>query len=217
MSKSKEEVSEELDLFREYRRTGDIEIRNKLIEDNVKYTTYISKTYMGKYQIDKSDLVSIATLGLMKAVDTYDPDRNITFGTYAFYCIRNELNMEIRKERKRRGYVMIPLEDSFVVKKEGDLYSIADSIPSKDNVEEDGIARVTVEELTALMDKVLNKKEKFVMIRRFLGEDILPQKEVAEELGVSRCYVSKLESSAEKKLRECLELSVLEKEDILKK
>lgn len=217
MKKSKEKIVEDLELFRQYRESGDIEIRNKIIERNIPYAIYISKTYIGKYPIEGEDLISIATFGLIKAVDGYNPHKGVPFENFAFYCMRNELNMEIKKVKRRMNVDTVSFETSFINKKDGHSYAIADRFPSECDVEKDGINRAVVGELLDLAKKVLTEKEWRVIKSRFLREDFFNQREVSDELGICQSQISRLETSATKKLRENYDLFNAETGGFVKK
>lgn len=216
MRKSKEMIEEDLDLFMQYKETGDIEIRNKIVERNIPYAGYISRTYVGRYPIDREDLVSIATFGLIKAVDGYNPNKGIPFENFAFYCMRNELNMEIKKVKRRMLADVVSLDMAFVNRKDGHAYSPMDRLPAKCDVEKDGLDRAISKELLDIAEKVLTKQELRVIKSRFWEEDYLNQGEVAEQLGVTQSRISRIETSATKKLRENYDLFNTEKGEFIK-
>lgn len=180
---------------------GDLEARNKLIEHNLRLVAHIVKKY-NNLERDMDDLISIGTIGLIKAVNTYDESKGNRLVTYASRCIENELLMLLRKEKKCAREVS--LYEPIGVDKEGNEISLLDII----HCEDDNILNLLVyssnvkrlyEELTALPDV----RERQVLILRYglYGGEELPQREVAKLLGISRSYVSRIEKRALEHLR----------------
>lgn len=180
---------------------GDLEARNKLVEHNLRLVAHIVKKY-NNLERDMDDLISIGTIGLIKAVNTYDESKGNRLVTYASRCIENELLMLLRKEKKCAREVS--LYEPIGVDKEGNEISLLDII----HCEDDNILNLLVyssnvkrlyEELTALPDL----RERQVLILRYglYGGEELPQREVAKLLGISRSYVSRIEKRALEHLR----------------
>lgn len=180
---------------------GDLEARNKLVEHNLRLVAHIVKKY-NNLERDMDDLISIGTIGLIKAVNTYDAAKGNRLVTYASRCIENELLMLLRKEKKCSREVS--LYEPIGVDKEGNEISLLDII----HCEDDNILNLLVyssnvkrlyEELVALPDL----REKQVLILRYglYGGEELPQREVAKILGISRSYVSRIEKRALEHLR----------------
>lgn len=180
---------------------GDLEARNKLVEHNLRLVAHIVKKY-NNLERDLDDLISIGTIGLIKAINTYDPSKGNRLVTYASRCIENELLMLLRKEKKSAKEVS--LQEPIGVDKEGNEISLIDII----HCEDDNILNLLVyssnvkklyEELSALPDQ----RERQVLILRYglYGGEELPQREVAKLLGISRSYVSRIEKRALEHLR----------------
>lgn len=180
---------------------GDLEARNKLVEHNLRLVAHIVKKY-NNLERDMDDLISIGTIGLIKAVNTYDESKGNRLVTYASRCIENELLMLLRKEKKCAREVS--LYEPIGVDKEGNEISLLDII----HCEDDNILNLLVyssnvkrlyEELIALPDV----RERQVLILRYglYGGEELPQREVAKLLGISRSYVSRIEKRALEHLR----------------
>lgn len=167
---------------------GDLEARNTLIEHNMRLVAHIIKKYYTQ-SVDQDDLISIGTIGLIKAVDTFDPSRASKFSSYASRCIENELRMELRRTRREGAQVSLqePLEG-------GGQLTLADTLPDPAVMEDDCERRVEAERLRRLI-RTLPERERCLITWRY-GLDGAPprtQQQVAARLGVSRSYVSRLE------------------------
>ena len=181
---------------------GNLEAKHILIERNLRLISHIIK----KYQLTEDqteDLISIGTIGLIKAVTTYDPSKNSKLGTYAARCIENEILMFFRSKKKISKDVS--LYEPIGTDHEGNEIQIFDVIESK---EKDLPAQVSLkDEINLLYEKVesiLSPRERLVLKLRYglYNEEEYTQREIAEELGISRSYVSRIEKSAIEKLRE---------------
>lgn len=191
--------SEELETLEDLH-NGSIEARNKLIEHNLRLVVYVAKRYENNlYNLE--DLVSIGTLGLIKAISTFKCDKNIKLATYASRCIENEILMYLRKKARLKGEVSIdePLNRDY----DGNELLLSDVLTVDDHKiiddmydEEQKIA------LQAALGK-LKPREREILAMRFGldGHDELTQKEVAEALGISQSYISRLEKKILKKLK----------------
>ena len=179
---------------------GDIMAKDKLIEHNLRLVVFLAKKYENT-GVDLEDLVSIGTIGLIKAINTYSMDKQIKLATYASRCIDNEILMYLRKNKKVR--TEISLEDSLSYDAEGNELHLEDIIGTdKDiitkNIEEDNDKKLMMEEI-----EKLNKRDKEIMTMRYglLGQEEKTQKEVAELLGISQSYISRIEKKVIKRLR----------------
>ncbi len=179
---------------------GDIMAKDKLIEHNLRLVVFLAKKYENT-QVDLEDLVSIGTIGLIKAINTYSMDKQIKLATYASRCIDNEILMYLRKNKKVR--TEISLEESLSYDAEGNELHLEDIIGTdKDvvtkNIEEDNDKKIMLEEI----DK-LNKRDKEIMTMRYglMGQEEKTQKEVAEILGISQSYISRIEKKVIRRLR----------------
>ena len=173
--------------------------RSKLIEHNLRLVLYIAK----KFETPKTeleDLVSVGAIGLVKAVDSFKPDKNIKLATYASRCIENEILMHLRKVNKTLNEVS--LDEPLSVDDEGSELIIADILPSSnDNYQEVEFEDQKKFLLNTL--STLSPREKNIMVMRYglNGQDELTQKEVADLLNISQSYISRLEKKILKKLK----------------
>ena len=183
---------------------GDEEARNKLIEHNLRLVAHIVKKYFAS-SADQEDLISIGTVGLIKGVSTYRPDKNVRLATYASRCIENEVLMFFRSQRKSAQD--LSLSDQLESDREGNTLSIGDVLAEEDDMFE----RVSSEELRqqvrALVDAALDAREAEIIRARYGlgGGRPMTQRETAQRLGISRSYVSRIEKKALEKLRKALE------------
>lgn len=183
---------------------GDLEAKNTLIVKNLRLVAHIAKKYSNtNYSPD--DLISIGTIGLIKAINTYSSEKSTKLSTYASRCIENEILMFMRSEKKRKSEVS--LNEPIGTDKDGNELSFLDILGSDpDEIIEDIYLKIQVQNLMLSMSKVLTDREKLIIIKRYglLGCKPLPQRELAEELGISRSYVSRIEKKALEKLKSCL-------------
>ena len=179
---------------------GDILARNKLIEHNLRLVVFLAKKYEST-GYDLEDLVSIGSIGLIKGIETYKPDKNIKLATYASRCIANEILMYIRKNKKRK--TEISLEDSLTYDAEGNELHLEDILGTDENIIFNEFSK-KLDKNTLQKELVkLNKREKEIMTLRYgLNQtDEYTQKEVAEMLGISQSYISRIEKKIIKKLQ----------------
>lgn len=179
--------------------------RDILIERNLRLVAHISKKYSSNEK-EMEDLISIGTIGLIKAIDTFDRKKGIRLATYSSRCIENELLMNMRNSKKhsKEIYLYEPIGDD----KEGNELNLLDIIESTDDdivdlMElEDNIKRLYI-----YVDQVLDEREKEIIMLRYglMGGEEVTQREISGKLGISRSYVSRIEKKALKKLRECYE------------
>ncbi len=179
---------------------GDPEARRLLIEHNLRLVAHIAKKYTSPKR-EADDIISIGTVGLIKAVSTFNVTRGNTLATYAARCIENEILMSLRAEKKQAGEVS--LSEPIGKDKDGNEISLAEVLGSDP---EDIYRRVELsiagEQIRKLMETMLTEREQVVLELRYgLREGrVLPQREIAKILGISRSYVSRLEKKALKKL-----------------
>ena len=184
---------------------GSKEARDVLIERNLRLVAHIVKKYnSADREID--DLISIGTIGLIKAIDTFDPDKGIRLATYASRCIDNELLMMLRsgKRQAKEVYLYEPIGSD----KEGHEINLLDIIESSEaDIIEDIELQGNVKRLYELVNKVLSKREKQIIEMRYglNAQEEVTQREIASKIGISRSYVSRIEKKALKKLRENFE------------
>lgn len=180
---------------------GDPEAKNILIERNLRLVAHVVKKYQGLDE-DMDDLISIGTIGLIKAISTFDAKKSVRLSTYAARCIDNELLMMLRTKKKYAKEVS--LYEPIGTDKEGNEINLLDIMeaPSVDIIE-DYSTRQDVLHLLACLKKALSPKEYQVICRRYglFGEEELTQREIAQELSISRSYVSRIEKNALQKLK----------------
>ncbi|MEE0693749.1 MAG: RNA polymerase sporulation sigma factor SigK [Lachnospiraceae bacterium] len=183
-------------------REGDMEARNLLIEHNLRLVAHVAKKYQAPEQ-DTDDLISIGIIGLIKAVMTFDSEKNSRLGTYAARCIENELLMMLRSRKKLTREVS--MYEKIGVDQEGRELRLMDVLESEPvdvlgNLE----MQKNIRRLHACITQVLNDRELLVICERYglYGKKEKTQREIAADLGISRSYVSRLEKKALEKLRE---------------
>ena len=190
-------------IYLERLKDGDVEAKRVLVERNLRLVAHIVKKYSSNYQNSKEmdDLISIGTIGLIKAIDSFDTNKGIRLATYAAKCIDNEILMFFRNTKKTKGEVF--LQDPIGVDKEGNEICLIDILSSdSDSVLEAVETSLQVKELYKKMSDVLSPREKEIIQMRYglLDGDIKTQREIAGILGISRSYVSRIEKKALKKL-----------------
>lgn len=183
---------------------GDIEARNVLIERNLRLVAHIMKKYYAQ-ESDQEDLISIGTIGLIKAISTYRMDKNIKLATYASRCIENEILMHFRAKRKSSQDVS--LSDYIETGTDGNALSLIDVIREDDDLLEQVDARENARQLYRAVESCLTEQEKQVIVHRYGLYGCRPQRqrEVAQTLNISRSYVSRIEKRGLEKLRAMLE------------
>lgn len=192
-------ADEEQYYLEEYRKGND-DAKNILVERNLRLVAHIVKKYSNTgREID--DLISIGTIGLIKAIITFDDLKGTRLATYAARCIENEILMTIRAAKKTKTEVS--LHDPIGIDKEGNEISLIDILGSDTDIILDEVElKIQVKKLYQKMEKILKKREKTVIELRYgLSNGIVKtQREIAEMLGISRSYVSRIEKRAIKKL-----------------
>ena len=179
---------------------GDETAKDLLIERNLRLVAHIAKKYTASV-IPADDLISIGTIGLIKAVNTYSSHKSSKLATYAARCIENEILMSLRSARRLRTEVS--LSDPIGTDKEGNEINLNDVIGTDpDEILEDISLKIQTAKLFHAVNSILTDREKTVIIKRYgiMGEEPLPQREVAKVLNISRSYVSRIEKKALAKL-----------------
>ena len=178
---------------------GDKNSRDQLIEHNLRLVAHIAKKYESKY-IDMDDLISIGTIGLIKGVDTFSPDKKVRITTYCARCIENEILMYFRKNNKYSKDISI--NEAVGYDKDGNEIAIEDIIQVEDvDFCDDIELKDNIKLLYKYLD-VLTPREKKIIISRYglLNEEEKTQKNISKKLGISRSYVSRIEKRALTKL-----------------
>ncbi|HIW83726.1 MAG TPA: RNA polymerase sporulation sigma factor SigK [Candidatus Dorea gallistercoris] len=180
---------------------GDLEAKHILIERNLRLVAHIVKKYQS-YEEDTEDLLSIGTIGLIKAVVTFNPDKCVRLGTYAARCIENEILMHLRAKKKSSRE--ISLYEPIGTDREGNEIQLFDIIETEDDAHRKIELKDDVKTLYSRVESELSPRERLVLKMRYglYHEEEYTQREIAEILGISRSYVSRIEKSAIEKLRE---------------
>lgn len=188
-------------------RQGENEARELLITHNLRLVVYISRKFETS-GICLEDLISIGTIGLIKAVNTFCPEKNIKLATYASRCIENEILMFLRKASQYRGEISI--DEPLNVDWDGNELLLSDILGTDEDVVNRGIEMESEREMLRAAVRSLPEREREIMEMRFglYGGRELTQKEVAEKIGISQSYISRLEKKIIKKLRLVLEQTV---------
>ena len=167
-------------------RNGDTDAKNKLIEHNLRLVAHIAKKYSLK-GYDSDDIISIGTIGLIKGVSSYNPEKKVSLATYAARCIENEILMTLRRGKKNQSEVL--LQDTVGTDKDGNEMSLIDKISTEDeSVFEEVNLRLQISRLYCEMKKVLGSREKRILEMRYglCGTEALTQKEISKMMGISR-------------------------------
>lgn len=183
---------------------GDIDARNKLIEHNLRLVAHIVKKYYA-LSAEQDDLISIGTIGLIKAVSTFKSDKGIRLATYAARCIENEILMFFRAAKKTSQDVFI--SDPIDTDKDGNALTLIDVIADTRDIPEEIETKMKLERLRVIIGGCLTDREKEIIYMRYGigGRQELTQREIAKKLKISRSYVSRIEKSALEKLRRKME------------
>ena len=184
-------------------KTGDKHAKDKLIRHNMRLVAHIVKKYNGAAETD--DMISVGSIGLIKAINTYEPGHGTRLATYTARCIENEILMLIRAGKKHKNNVS--LSDPVGTDKDGNELTLMDLLFEKEdkvfgNVEQS----LMQEKFLSAIGKLLNTREKDIICMRYAlcGGAPLAQREVAQKMGISRSYVSRIEKKALDKLRKGL-------------
>lgn len=174
---------------------GDKRARSKLIEHNLRLVAHIVKKYYSSTN-DQDDLVSIGTIGLIKAIDSFDLSKGIRLSSYAARCIENEVLMFFRNSKKSAQDVS--MNEPIDTDKDGNALVLMDVMSVEDCIIDELDTKIKSEKLLSYMDEVLSDREKRVILLRYGldGNQQLAQREVAKILGISRSYVSRIEKKA---------------------
>lgn len=195
---------EEKSYIDEWVTKGDIGARNKLIEHNLRLVAHIIKKYYAQGS-DSDDLISIGTIGLIKGVSSYKPDKKVKLTTYCSRCIENEVLMHFRSIKKSAGE--LSLSDAIDSDSEGNGLSLIDVLSSDDDLFENLSSSEMRKQLVKYIDTALDSRESEIIKLRygFYNSEPKTQREVASICNISRSYVSRIEKKAIEKLRNIIE------------
>ena len=179
---------------------GDKNARGILIERNLRLVSHIVKKYYSKTN-DTDDLISIGTIGLIKAIDTFNAKKGTKLATYASRCIENEILMHFRTAKKQANDVY--LNDTLEIDKDGNPLTIEDTVSSPDDLAENLEIKVRWEKVAKIIENMDDEREKEIIILRYGLDNKKPltQREVAQRLNISRSYVSRIEKKVLKDIK----------------
>lgn len=192
---------EEVTYLTKFKEEKDENAKEILIERNMRLVAHIAKKYNNSSE-DQDDLISIGTIGLIKAIETYNVEKGTRLATYASKCIENEILMNIRSNKKNK--VQVSLQDPIGMDKEGNEISLIDVLGTDiDYILDQVELKVQIGKLYEQLDKILTKREKDIVLLRYglTTCGYKTQREIAQQLDISRSYVSRIEKRALKKLR----------------
>lgn len=177
---------------------GDQAAKDELIEHNLRLVAHVVKKYYTSDEQD--DLISIGTIGLIKAVNTFKLDKKIRLATYAARCIENEILMHFRNNKKYSQDVYI--SDPIDTDKNGNALTLIDIIADESNIEDEIDTKIKLQKLRNILHSTLDERElQIIKMRYGIGTNELTQREIAKKLRISRSYVSRIETAALQKLR----------------
>lgn len=181
-------------------KNGDIKARNILVEHNLRLVAHIIKKYYA-VNVDQDDLVSIGTIGLIKAINTFDMDKNIKLSSYASRCIENEILMHFRNLKKSSQNVS--LEDAVDIDKDGNTLKLMDLLSVDDDFADNLDKKLNLQKINKYLTETLTKRELQIINLRYglNGSKPLTQREVSLIMDISRSYVSRIEKKALEKLK----------------
>lgn len=188
------DLEEEKELFRKFKQ-GDMEAKSRLINHNLRLVAHIVKKFSTAGEAD--DLISVGTIGLIKAINTYEEGKGSQLSTYAARCIENEILMLLRVSKKHKP--VASLQESLGKDKEGNEIELMDIIPSlEEELEEIISSSIVQDKIIRLIQENLSEREQEILRLRYGigGGPALAQREVAIKLGISRSYISRLEKKA---------------------
>lgn len=180
---------------------GDASARSELIEHNLRLVAHVVKKYYSP-NVDSEELISIGTIGLIKAVNSFNNSKSTRFATYAAKCIENEVLMYFRSAKKSARDVY--LDEPVDTDKDGNSMSLMDIIAEDDNMVDRIEVMIRSKQLYGFIEECLDEREKEIIRHRYglYGLKPLTQREVADKLNISRSYVSRIEKKALEKLKE---------------
>ena len=193
-------AKEERGLFREMKGENGEAARCRLIEHNLRLVSHIVRKYYLSHP-NPDELISIGSLGLIKAVDTFNAENGARFATYGAKCIQNEILMYFRGQKKLQ--MEVSLSETIDMDRDGNPLTYMDIISTDDTIAEDLELKVTAEKMFGLLKDSLTEREKTIVLLRY-GLGSLPpmtQREIAVKLKISRSYVSRIEKKALEKLK----------------
>lgn len=190
----------------EQAKEGNVEARNVLVEKNMRLVAHIAKKYMTS-GLEYDDILSIGTIGLIKAINTFNFKKGNRLATYASRCIENEILMVIRSSKKTANDVS--LDEPIGKDKEGNEITFIDIINTEDeDVAEQITNKEYIDKIYEMIDEVLTHREKEIIVYRYglYRKQVKTQQEIADEFNISRSYISRIEKKAVNKLKKALKI-----------
>ncbi len=183
---------------------GDMNAKNELIEHNLRLVAHIIKKYYSN-SVQQDDLISIGTIGLIKAVNTFDPDKGTRLATYAARCIENEILMQFRAQKKSAQDISV--NEPIDTDSEGNPLTLMDIISTEDEIVEDIYKITMLKKLSNEIERIGDPREKAIIMMRYGldGTKPMTQLEVSKKLNISRSYVSRIEKKTLRDLRKRME------------
>ena len=196
--------AKEEEIYFEKFKQGDNNAKNILVEHNLRLVAHIIKKYHSSSE-EQDDLISIGTIGLIKAVNSFDNTKGIKFATYASKCIENEILMHYRTKKKSSNEISI--SDPIDIDSEGNPLTLIDIISIDDTIADDIDKNIKIKQLYQYVEELRDEHEKTIIVLRYglYGTVPLTQKQVAQKLDISRSYVSRIEKRVLEKLRKRFE------------
>ncbi len=191
----------ELELLQKMKHQGDTAARTELIEHNLRLVSHIIKKYYAGYD-EQEELISIGTIGLIKAIDSFDVDKGARLATYAARCIENEILMHYRTRKKDANNISV--NEPIDTDSEGNPLTLIDIISIDDTICDDIDLKNKTSQLYEMIENMTDNRDREIIIRRYglYNQREMTQNEVAQVLGISRSYVSRIEKRVIEELRE---------------
>ena len=191
----------ETELLHKMKHQGDGDARTELIEHNLRLVSHIIKKYYSNYD-EQEDLISIGTIGLIKAIDSFDADKGVRLATYAARCVENEILMFYRNKKKDGNNISV--SEPIDTDSEGNPLTLIDIISVDDTICDDIDLKNKTRQLYSYVEAMESKRDKQIIILRYglYNQKEMTQNEIAKALGISRSYVSRIEKRVIEELRE---------------
>ena len=191
----------ERELLQKMKQNSDLDARNELIEHNLRLVSHIIKKYYSNYD-EQEDLISIGTIGLIKAIDSFDVDKGIRLATYAARCVENEILMHYRSRKKDN--TLISVSEPIDTDSEGNPLTLIDIISVDDTICDDIDIKNKSRQLYSYIEAMDCERDRQIIILRYglYNQKEMTQNEIAKALGISRSYVSRIEKRVIEELRE---------------
>ena len=197
-------AKQEVEAFRLLKEENDLQARDKIIRHNLRLVAHIAKKYYNE-SADQEDLISVGTIGLIKAVNTFDHKKGARFATYAARCIENEILMYLRSEKKTLG--TISMQEPMDGGSDSGNLTILDTLTDEYNMDEDIEQKEDCKQLRKVVDSLQGRERQVILLRYGLaGQPPMTQNDVATLLGISRSYISRIEKKAVSQLRAMMQL-----------